>query len=83
MHPSGRDEDERPRLELEPEHDPPFIKLVLRVPFGEVFDAEVSLSVLEHEPEVIFHAIVRDITERKKLDKKVRCDCEPVVGGWC
>ncbi|MHA2225348.1 MAG: magnesium transporter CorA family protein [Candidatus Hodarchaeales archaeon] len=26
------DEDERPRLELEPEHDPPFLKLVLRVP---------------------------------------------------
>ncbi|UCG03507.1 MAG: magnesium transporter CorA family protein [Candidatus Heimdallarchaeota archaeon] len=26
------DEDERPRLELESEHDPPFIKLVLRVP---------------------------------------------------
>ncbi len=31
------DVDERPRLELEPENDPPFIKLVLRVPSGEQF----------------------------------------------
>ncbi|MHA1995761.1 MAG: magnesium transporter CorA family protein [Candidatus Hodarchaeales archaeon] len=31
------DVDERPRLELSPENDPPFIKLVLRVPSGEQF----------------------------------------------
>ncbi len=31
------DVDERPRLELEPENEPPFIKLVLRVPSGEQF----------------------------------------------
>lgn len=30
------DEDERPRLELEPDHDPPFLKLVLRVPSAEL-----------------------------------------------
>ena len=39
---------------------------------GEAFDAEVSLSILEYEPEVIFQAIIRDISKRKQLDKQVR-----------
>lgn len=39
---------------------------------GELFDAEVNIAILEHEPEVIFQAIIRDITERKNLDKKLR-----------
>ena len=39
---------------------------------GDVFDTEVSLSILEHEPDLIFQAIVRDITERKNLDKQIR-----------
>jgi len=34
------DEDERPRLELEPDHDPPFLKLVLRVPALEDIEKE-------------------------------------------
>lgn len=45
------DEDERPRLELEPEHDPPFIKLVLRVPFGEVLETREAPSTV---PAVVF-----------------------------
>ena len=39
---------------------------------GDVFDAEVSLSILEYEPEVIFQAIIRDVSKRKQLDRQVR-----------
>ena len=39
---------------------------------GEVFDAEVSLSILEHEPEIILQAIVRDITARKQVEEKLQ-----------
>jgi magnesium transporter len=38
------DVDERPRIELEPENQPPFIKLVLRVPTGEPFETKSELS---------------------------------------
>ena len=41
-------------------------------PDGTIFDAEVSLNVLEEKPEVILQAIVRDVTERKRLDKQVQ-----------
>lgn len=49
------DEDERPRLELEPEHDPPFIKLVLRVPALEDISEreEAALKPATH-PAVVF-----------------------------
>ena len=46
------DEDERPRLELEPEHDPPFLKLVLRVPALE--DIEKPLPSPTTRPAVVF-----------------------------
>ncbi|MHA2247450.1 MAG: magnesium transporter CorA family protein [Candidatus Hodarchaeales archaeon] len=49
------DEDERPRLELEPELDPPFIKLVLRVPaLAEIMEGKES--ALQHStiPAVVF-----------------------------
>ncbi len=48
------DEDERPRLELEPEHDPPFIKLVLRVPSGETLKPEESHLHPTTRPAVVF-----------------------------
>ena len=38
------DVDERPRIELEPENQPPFIKLVLRVPTGEPFESKSEFS---------------------------------------
>jgi len=38
---------------------------------GETFDAEVSLSVLDREPEMTILAIVRDITERKRRDQQI------------
>ncbi|MHA1946642.1 MAG: magnesium transporter CorA family protein [Candidatus Hodarchaeales archaeon] len=49
------DVDERPRLELEPENDPPFVKLVLRVPSGESFEpTEKILSRETTLPTTIF-----------------------------
>ncbi|UCE12914.1 MAG: magnesium transporter CorA family protein [Candidatus Heimdallarchaeota archaeon] len=48
------DEDERPRLELEPDHDPPFMKLVLRVPFGEVLGADEPHLQPTTVPAVVF-----------------------------
>lgn len=39
---------------------------------GEIFDTEVSLGILAQEPEVVFHAIVRDTSERKRLDRQIR-----------
>ena len=38
---------------------------------GETFDAEVSLSVLDREPEMTLLAIVRDITKRKRRGKQI------------
>ncbi|MFX0123987.1 MAG: magnesium transporter CorA family protein [Candidatus Hodarchaeota archaeon] len=46
------DEDERPRLELEPEHDPPFLKLVIRVPALE--EEEVVPPLSTTRPAVVF-----------------------------
>ncbi|MFX1516198.1 MAG: magnesium transporter CorA family protein [Promethearchaeota archaeon] len=49
------DEDERPRLELEPEHDPPFLKLVLRVPALEDVKEEDKTGVQPAtHPAVVF-----------------------------
>ena len=39
---------------------------------GELFDAEVSLSILEQEPEIVLQAIIRDISKRKQLDNQIR-----------
>ncbi len=39
---------------------------------GETFDAEVSLSVLDREPEMTILAIVRDVTQRKRRNQKIR-----------
>jgi len=39
---------------------------------GETFNAEVSLSVLDREPEMTILAIVRDITQRKRQDQQIR-----------
>ncbi|MFX1283048.1 MAG: magnesium transporter CorA family protein [Promethearchaeota archaeon] len=49
------DEDERPRLELEPEHDPPFLKLVLRVPaLEDVAEEDLSGNLPTTHPAVVF-----------------------------
>lgn len=49
------DIDERPRLELEPENDPPFIKLVLRVPSGKKFEPTEKILTRETtHPATIF-----------------------------
>jgi len=49
------DEDERPRLELEPEHDPPFLKLVLRVPaLEDIIEVDKSLPQATTHPAVVF-----------------------------
>ncbi len=39
---------------------------------GEAFDAEVSFSLIEIESEKFIQAIVRDISDRKRLDKELR-----------
>jgi len=39
---------------------------------GETFDTEVSLSVLDREPEMTILAIVRDIKKRKRRDQQIR-----------
>lgn len=38
---------------------------------GTLFDAEVSLSCIQLHDELLIQAIVRDITERKQLEKKI------------
>ena len=69
------DEDERPRLELEPEHDPPFIKLVLRVPALEDISErnDATLKATTH-PAVVFltdnHLITIQFAELKT--KRIR-----------
>ena len=37
---------------------------------GEIFFAEVLLSKVAHDGKMFLHAVVRDITERKKMEKK-------------
>jgi len=39
---------------------------------GKAFDAEISLSLTNIESETLIQAIVRDISERKKLDQEVQ-----------
>ncbi|MFW9903923.1 MAG: magnesium transporter CorA family protein [Candidatus Thorarchaeota archaeon] len=49
------DEDERPRLELEPEYEPPFIKLVLRVPaLEDIKEGVKALTLPTTQPVVVF-----------------------------
>ena len=43
-----------------------------RRPDGRTFDAEVSLSVLESDSDRRIQAIIRDITERKRMDRELR-----------
>lgn len=69
------DEDERPRLELEPEHDPPFIKLVLRVPaLEDISEEDKSGFQPTTHPAVVFltenHLI--NIQSAKLKAKRIR-----------
>ncbi len=49
------DEDERPRLELEPEHDPPFLKMVINVPaLEEIMEGKESALQPTTHPAVVF-----------------------------
>ncbi|MFH2142982.1 MAG: PAS domain S-box protein, partial [Bacteroidota bacterium] len=43
---------------------------------GELFDAEVSLSVVELNQNKYLHAIIRDISDRKKIEKELRVSQE-------
>ena len=64
------DEDERPRFEYEPEYDPPFTKIVLRVPTTRNHDPTVSTT----DPAVIFLLSNHLITIQKQIlaTKRVR-----------
>ncbi|MFX0016120.1 MAG: magnesium transporter CorA family protein [Promethearchaeota archaeon] len=68
------DEDERPRLELEPDYKPPFLKLVLRVPALENFREEEEQLPPSTQPAVVFltenHLIT--IQSAKLRTKRIR-----------
>lgn len=46
---------------------------------GELFDAEVSLSVFSLNQKKFLHAIIRDISDRKKIEKELRTSKEKYI----